>query len=166
MTFSLSFFKNIYLYTLSLYVYSKCQNLETSSIDIPTFMISISVDSWNGLSFQISILVVSLLLSGKIPKIGGNLQPEVVPNYNIFHLFKRDIMILLMINSAKIEFTLDLCSSQGYTYMMGQRTIKNNFEIYNFFNFWMRKLRSWKFKKWKKHTTYIVWILSFLFLAV
>ena len=44
-------------------------------------------------------------------------------------------MILLMINSAKIEFTLDLCSSQGYTYMMGQRTIKNNFEIYNFFNF-------------------------------
>ena len=33
-------------------------------------------------------------------------------------------MILLMINSAKIEFTLDLCTSQGYTYMIGQRTIK------------------------------------------
>ena len=43
-----------------------------------------------------------------------------------------------MINSAKIEFTLDLCTSQGYTYMIGQRTIKykkNNFEISTFTTF-------------------------------
>ena len=73
-----------------------------------------------------------------------------------------------MINSAKIEFTLDLCTSQGYTYMIGQRTIKYKKKTilksppFQLLNEEVEELEIQKVKK----AYYIVWILLFLFLAV